>query len=79
MPKKEARSTISLLLSSLAQTGCFVRERRAPPCRGGVLVEGHYGPCGHGPRAFGALVNAILSKSNRRVAANLRSTTRWSR
>ena len=37
---------ITLLLLSLAQSSCFVRERRGPPCRGGVLVAGHYGPRG---------------------------------
>jgi hypothetical protein len=37
---------IIMLLFSVVQSSCFVRERRAPPCRGGVFVQGHYGPRG---------------------------------
>ena len=42
-----------MLLASMALTlsGCVVHEREvvrapAPPCAGGVWVEGHYGPQG---------------------------------
>jgi hypothetical protein len=47
-PPKARRWALVLFVFLMAslQAGCLVRERRGTACRGGVFVEGHYGPRG---------------------------------
>ncbi len=50
--KRLFKSSWVFVLAASLLGGCIVRERvvlrdQAPPCRGGIWVEGHYGPYGH--------------------------------
>jgi len=52
MVKRLSRFALLAALGAGLASGCVVRERvvvrdQAPPCPGGVWVEGHYGPYGH--------------------------------